>query len=130
MSSTASLFSQDQLEALRTKGILAISICGQIFDVTSSSNFYGPGQGYEHFTFKDGTRAFVTGNFDVEGVIPDIDDFDAEKCRGVQNWLDFYIKKYKHLGYLIGYYYNDAGQPTEALKKFQNCVRLVLSICE
>lgn len=40
------------------------SIVGHVFDVSNGRHFYGPGGGYEFFTFRDGSRAFVTGKFD------------------------------------------------------------------
>lgn len=36
---------------------------GHVFDVSKGAEFYAPGNGYDFFTFRDGSRAFVTGTF-------------------------------------------------------------------
>ena len=46
---------------------LWLSICGQVFDVTAGARHYGSGGGYSFFTGRDGTRAFVTGEFNEAG---------------------------------------------------------------
>lgn len=40
---------------------ILLTIVGHVFDVTAGKEFYAPGQGYDFFTFRDGSRAFVTG---------------------------------------------------------------------
>ena len=49
---------------------LWLSICGQVFDVTAGARHYGSGGGYAFFTGRDGTRAFVTGEFNEAGPRP------------------------------------------------------------
>ena len=49
---------------------LWLSICGQVFDVTAGAHHYGSGGGYAVFTGRDGTRAFVTGEFNEAGAVP------------------------------------------------------------
>lgn len=49
---------------------LWLSICGQVFDVTAGAHHYGSGGGYAFFTGRDGTRAFVTGEFNEKGADP------------------------------------------------------------
>ena len=39
------------------------SIVGHVFDVSKGAEFYAPGNGYDFFAFRDGSRAFVTGTF-------------------------------------------------------------------
>lgn len=39
------------------------SVVGHVFDVSQGAEYYAPGQGYDFFTFRDGSRAFVTGTF-------------------------------------------------------------------
>jgi hypothetical protein len=53
------------------------SIAGHVFDVTNGREFYGQGGGYEFFTFRDGSRAFTTGDF--------------TEARGVGGWVDGWL---------------------------------------
>jgi hypothetical protein len=39
------------------------SIVGHVFDVSNGRGFYGPGGGYDFFAFRDGSRAYATGDF-------------------------------------------------------------------
>ena len=43
----------------------------QVYDVSKGADYYGPGGGYAFFTGRDGSRAFVTGQFDEEGLVDD-----------------------------------------------------------
>ena len=49
-----------------------LAINGTIYDVSASPHYYGPGAGYGFFSGRDGTRAFVTGCFGLEHVVPDL----------------------------------------------------------
>lgn len=42
-----------------------LAIFGQVFDVTSGKEFYARGQGYDFFAGCDGSKAFVTGDFET-----------------------------------------------------------------
>ena len=57
---------------------LYIAILGQVFDVSKGKDHYGPGGGYSFFAGKDGSRAFVTGEFNEEGLIDDLTGLDTE----------------------------------------------------
>ncbi|KAL1963889.1 hypothetical protein VTN77DRAFT_7695 [Rasamsonia byssochlamydoides] len=71
-----------------------LAINGTIFDVSANRAMYGPGGGYNFFTGRDATRAFVTGCFredltpDLDGVeemfIP-VDDEDDEEERAMSS---------------------------------------------
>jgi len=69
-------------------------IVGHVFDVTSGMKSYGPGSGYHGFIGKDGSRAFVTGQFDEEGLISDLKGLSSTEYAGIADWLKFYIKTY------------------------------------
>ncbi|KAI9817447.1 MAG: hypothetical protein M1827_001057 [Pycnora praestabilis] len=45
---------------------ILLAINGQIFDVSASPHYYGPGGMYHFFAGRDATRAFVTGCWDRE----------------------------------------------------------------
>lgn len=119
--SNVRLFTKDELS--RFTGVensdVYLAILGDVFDVTEGRKHYGEGGGYHFFTGKDGTRAFVTGDFTEKGLIEDTDGLSHGDYLGLEEWNGFYKKQYTHIGRLIGHYYDDEGQPTEALKQFQ-----------
>jgi hypothetical protein len=45
-----------------------------VYDVTKGRAYYGPDAGYAGFAGRDGTRAYVSGNFTKEGLIENIED--------------------------------------------------------
>ena len=49
-----------------------LAVNGTVFDVSAGRHYYGPGGGYSFFAGRDGARAFVTGCFGEEWVIPDL----------------------------------------------------------
>ena len=57
---------------------LYIALLGQVFDVSKGKDHYGPGGGYSFFAAKDGSRAFVTGEFNEEGLTDDVTNLDPE----------------------------------------------------
>lgn len=98
---------------------IMLALLGEIFDVTAGKDYYGPQGGYGFFSGQDGSRAFVSGMFNETGLIPDLTNFTAAQYEGVVSWRDFYHKeeKYKYVAKLIGHYYDEFGNPTEARKK-------------
>lgn len=56
-----------------------LALLGHVYDVSSGKQFYGPGGAYSFFTGKDGSRAFVTGQFDEEGLVPDLTGLGSEE---------------------------------------------------
>ncbi|XP_053375216.1 neuferricin-like isoform X2 [Mercenaria mercenaria] len=119
-SSNIRLFTKDELSKFTGKeesGVY-LAILGDVFDVTKGKKHYGEGGGYHFFTGKDGTRAYVSGDFTEKGLIEDTEGLSHADYLGLEEWNEFYKRQYKHIGMLIGHYYNDKGQPTEALKQF------------
>ncbi|XP_075220166.1 neuferricin [Lycorma delicatula] len=98
---------------------LYLSILGEVFDVTKGKKFYGPGEGYHGFTGKDGSRAFVTGDFTEKGLIDDVLDLSLQDIKSLSDWSKFYHKEYEYKGKLIGRYYNSDGRPTGYYYKLQ-----------
>jgi len=101
---------------------LWLAIMGEIFDVSKGrESYYGPTGGYKFFTGIDGTRAFVTGEFNETGLRPDINGLTPEQVKSIKEWKDFYHKDYKYVGKLHGLWYDENGLATayhhKALKK-------------
>ena len=52
--------------------------------MSKGSSYYGPGGGYAFFSGKDGSRAFVTGQFDEEGLVEDVAGLKSADYLGLQ----------------------------------------------
>ncbi|XP_022101131.1 neuferricin-like [Acanthaster planci] len=96
---------------------LYLAVFGQVFDVKKGARHYGPGGGYEFFAGRDATRAYVTGEFNEEGLKDDVEGLSPQQMLEVETWVDFYKKEYTPVGKLVGRYYDATGAPTDALKK-------------
>ncbi|XRB01239.1 cytochrome b5 heme-binding domain-containing protein [Pycnococcus provasolii] len=89
-----------------------LSVGGEVFDVSDGAKHYGPGGGYSFFAATDGTRAYITGEFEKE-INDNIDDFTDEQCLGVVDWAKFYHETYKFVGVLAGgAFFDNSGTPT------------------
>ena len=96
-----------------------LAILGQVFDVSKGSDHYGQGGGYSFFSAKDGSRAFVTGEFNEEGLIEDVSGLSHGDIIGLKEWIEFYHKDYTYVGKLVGHFYDADGNPTEAQRNFE-----------
>ena len=95
-----------------------ISILGNVFDVSSSPQFYGESQSYHYFAGTDATQSFVTGdNPNSNSLISS--SLKPVEIKVIFDWLNFYKNhnQYIYIGYLIGTYYNKSGQYTNETKK-------------
>lgn len=96
---------------------LYIGIYGRVYDVSNGKDHYGPGGSYSFFAGCDGTRAFVTGEFNEKGLVDDVTEFDSSRLLDLLTWVEFYEKTYRFVGKLIGNFYDTKGNPTEALRE-------------
>ncbi|KAM4620305.1 neuferricin isoform 2-T2 [Polymixia lowei] len=64
---------------------------------------------------KDASLAFITGDFTESGLKDDVSSLSPLQVLALYDWLAFYQKDYKPVGRLIGRFYTENGQPTEAL---------------
>lgn len=105
---------------------LYIGIYGRVYDVSSGRQYYGPGGTYSFFAGCDGTKAFVTGEFNEKGLIDDVSEFDSRRLLELHHWLEFYEKTYHFVGKLIGNFYDAKGNPTGALKEAEEATNRAL----
>ena len=91
-------------------------ILGKVYNVEKGKSKYAPGTGYNVFAGRDSTPSFITGKFSREEATDDVADLSPEDMLGVKDWMDFYRKDYTYVGRMIGRYYDNEGNPTEALK--------------
>ncbi|XP_069946347.1 neuferricin [Cherax quadricarinatus] len=89
-----------------------LAILGRVYNVKKGKEHYGPGGGYEFFSGRDGSRAFVTGDFTEEGLTDDISGLSSSDYIGLDEWVKFYESDYKYVGKLIGRFYDEKGEPT------------------
>eukprot|EP00095_Tigriopus_kingsejongensis_P001358 snap_masked-scaffold1322_size48131-processed-gene-0.6 protein:Tk01358 transcript:snap_masked-scaffold1322_size48131-processed-gene-0.6-mRNA-1 annotation:"neuferricin-like isoform x1" len=102
---------------------LYLALLGQVFDVAKGRDYYGPGGGYGFFAATDGSRGFVTGDFNEEGLVDEVSGLSGQDYLGLQEWTEFYHKDYTYVGKLVGNFYDPEGRETEALKEFHVNVR-------
>ena len=121
------LITLNELKAHGVNGTIRplwLAILGRVFDVDRAySTHYGPDGGYNFFTGIDGSKAFVTGEFNDEGLTDDILDLDPLLIEEIENWSRFYDKDYTYVGKLIGRYYDETGNPTKYWYKYQKKLR-------
>ena len=97
-----------------------LAIMGRVYDVEKGyDSHYGPKGGYNFFTGRDGSKAFVTGKFDDEGLTDDVSELTPLQLKDIEDWIHFYDKDYTYVGKLIGRYYDKTGNPTKELYKYQ-----------
>ncbi|KAG5524416.1 hypothetical protein RHGRI_031162 [Rhododendron griersonianum] len=95
---------------------ILLAILGSVFDVTKGRSHYGAGGGYNHFSGRDASRAFVSGNFTGDGLTDSLHGLSSTQVKSVVDWRDFYFKTYIFVGKLVGRYYDSEGNPTKYLK--------------
>ena len=87
---------------------LLLACMGEVFDVTKAPQFYGREGGYRNFTGRDGSRAFIRGDFRGPAVSDDVSDFTPVEMHSLEDWRQFYHKTYPFKGVLAGGAFYDA----------------------
>lgn len=95
---------------------ILLGILGSVFDVSKGRSHYGPGGGYRHFTGRDASRAFVSGNFTGDGLTDSLQGLTSTEVNSIIDWRKFYHERYIFVGKLVGRYYDSQGNPTKYLK--------------
>ncbi|KAJ3588923.1 hypothetical protein NHX12_009776 [Muraenolepis orangiensis] len=101
------------------EGGLYLAIVGQVFDVQKGDRHYGVNGGYHGMAGKDASLAFISGDFTESGLTDDVSTLSPSQVVALYDWLTFYQKDYTPIGRLIGRFYTEKGQPTEALMKLE-----------
>ena len=99
------MFTKNELEAHGPNGPLKpilLAIMGRVYDVDRAPENYGPQGGYNFFAGRDGSRAYVTGEFNEEGLTDDLEGLFPLQIGELDNWTQFYDKEYTFVGKLIG----------------------------
>ncbi|KAK8948296.1 Membrane steroid-binding protein 2 [Platanthera guangdongensis] len=77
---------------------LLMAIKGQIYDVTQSRMFYGPGGPYALFAGKDASRALAKMSFDQKDLTGDISGLGPFELEALQDWEYKFMSKYVKVG--------------------------------
>jgi len=101
---------------------LYLALLGVVYDVSKGAEYYGPGKGYGFFSGKDGSRAFVSGQFTDEGLVDDVSGLSSGDYLGLEEWQIFYEKDYTRVGLLVGTFYNQNGEVTDKWKELQTWI--------
>ena len=85
-----------------------LAVRGQVFDVSSGRNFYGPGGPYENFAGRDASRGLACGSFDedmltkdLEGPLDDLNGLGEEEMESLKGWQERFQEKYLIVGNLV-----------------------------
>lgn len=111
---------------------LLLVIIGEVYDVSAGRVHYDSGTGYEGFcNGSDVSRAFLTADFE-KNATDDLDDLKPGECLGISGWARFYANhsNYTFAGLMHGRFYNASGAPTDALRRFRECLGLGLAAKE
>eukprot|EP00092_Neocalanus_flemingeri_P000724 GFUD01000768.1.p1 GENE.GFUD01000768.1~~GFUD01000768.1.p1 ORF type:complete len:343 (-),score=140.41 GFUD01000768.1:115-1143(-) len=98
---------------------LYLAMLGVVYDVSKGKEYYGPGGGYSFFAGKDASRAFVSGQFDEEGLVSDVSGLTSADYMGLEEWASFYEKDYVRVGLVEGAFYESNGEVTQHWKDLQ-----------
>ncbi|KAF8672459.1 hypothetical protein HU200_049671 [Digitaria exilis] len=77
---------------------LLMAIKGQIYDVTQSRMFYGPGGPYALFAGKDASRALAKMSFEPQDLTGDISGLGPFELDALQDWEYKFMSKYVKVG--------------------------------
>lgn len=77
---------------------LLMAIKGQIFDVSQSRMFYGPGGPYALFAGKDASRALAKMSFEEKDLNGDLTGLGVFELEALQDWEYKFLSKYAKVG--------------------------------
>lgn len=87
-----------QYDGSDPKKPLLMAIKGQIYDVSQSRAFYGPGGAYALFAGKDASRALAKMSFEEKDLTGDISGLGPFELDALQDWEYKFMGKYVKVG--------------------------------
>ena len=87
-----------QYDGSDSKKPLLMAIKGQIYDVSQSRMFYGPGGPYALFAGKDASRALAKMSFEEKDLTGDISGLGPFELDALQDWEYKFMSKYVKVG--------------------------------
>lgn len=80
---------------------LLMAIKGQIYDVSTSKMFYGPGGSYAMFAGRDASRALALLSFKPEDINGNLEGLSDAELEILQDWECKFMEKYPRVGQLV-----------------------------
>ncbi|XAR69541.1 hypothetical protein NMG60_11001171 [Bertholletia excelsa] len=80
---------------------LLMAIKGQIYDVSRSRMFYGPGGPYALFAGRDASRALALMSFDPQDLTGNIEGLNDSELEVLQDWEYKFMEKYVKVGQIV-----------------------------
>ncbi|KAL6997835.1 Membrane steroid-binding protein 2 [Sarracenia purpurea var. burkii] len=80
---------------------LLMAVKGQVYDVSRSRMFYGPGGPYGLFAGRDASRALALMSFDPQDLTGNIEGLSASDLDVLQDWEYKFMEKYIKVGQLV-----------------------------
>ncbi|KAL1813417.1 hypothetical protein DCAR_0625724 [Daucus carota subsp. sativus] len=80
---------------------LLMAIKGQIYDVSRSRMFYGPGGPYALFAGRDASRALALMSFESKDLTGNIDGLSPDELEVLQDWEYKFMEKYMKVGQIV-----------------------------
>lgn len=77
---------------------LLMAIKGQVYDVSRSRNFYGPGGAYAAFAGRDASQALAKMSFEPQHVSPDVSGLTQSERDTLEDWELRFHEKYPVVG--------------------------------
>nr|GLL38949.1 membrane steroid-binding protein 1-like [Ipomoea trifida] len=87
-----------QYDGSDPKKPLLMAIKGQIYDVSQSRIFYGPGGPYALFAGKDASRALAKMSFEEKDLTGDVSGLGPFELEALQDWEYKFMSKYVKVG--------------------------------
>lgn len=79
---------------------LLMAIKGNIYDVSRSRMFYGPGGPYTLFAGRDASRALALMSFDHNDLTGNLEGLRSPELEVLQDWEEKFMEKYVKVGQL------------------------------
>ncbi|ONK67472.1 uncharacterized protein A4U43_C05F410 [Asparagus officinalis] len=80
---------------------LLMAIKGNIYDVSRSRMFYGPGGPYALFAGRDASRALALMSFDPNDLTGNLEGLSSSELEVLQDWEYKFMEKYVKVGQLV-----------------------------
>lgn len=80
---------------------LLMAIRGQIYDVSTSKMFYGPGSSYAMFAGRDASRALALLSFKPEDINGNLEGLGDAELQILLDWECKFMEKYDRVGQLV-----------------------------
>ncbi|CAM8931097.1 unnamed protein product [Rhodiola kirilowii] len=80
---------------------LLMAIKGQIYDVSRSRMFYGPGGPYALFAGRDASRALALMSFEAQDLTGDTSGLSSHELEVLQDWEYKFMEKYVKVGQIV-----------------------------